>query len=105
MSLSIEQTDFIVKEIQRILKKPVEIILFGSYAKGTQGAKSDIDIALRQAGPIDPALWSLIEEVFEQSDFTQSFDIVDYHRVKPDFQKVIDQEGKPLDLSKSEINS
>ena len=91
--LSKETRSFIVKSIQDILAHDAQIILFGSYARGSHTPKSDIDIAIKSSGPLDSGKWSLIEEIFEESDLTQKVDIVDYHRVKPDFREVIDLEG------------
>ena len=78
---------------QFIDKNSFEIIIFGSYATGKIHDKSDIDIALKGRLPLDSAAWSKVEEAFRESSLKQKVDIVDYHRVKKDFQKIIDQTG------------
>lgn len=70
-----------------------EVILFGSQAGGAVTSYSDIDIAIKAEGPLDLAKWQQLETLFEESDFCEAFDIVDYHRVETSFQKAIDSTG------------
>ena len=70
-----------------------QIILFGSYTTGRQTSHSDIDIAIKSTGPLPLSIWAQIEEIFENSDIPQKIDVVDYHRVQPEFQKIIDRSG------------
>ena len=79
-------------------KSPYSVILFGSYAKGTQKATSDIDVAIKGSSPLDLATWVKIEGSLEESSIPQKVDVIDYHRVSKEFQQLIDREGCVLYL-------
>jgi predicted nucleotidyltransferase len=49
------QNDAIVSELRRALGETVAVYRFGSTARGTATAASDIDIAVLARAPIDPA--------------------------------------------------
>ena len=57
--------------------KVEEVILFGSWAKGTASRRSDIDIAVRGIKDIE-----LLREEIEEIPTLRSFDIVDMERCK-----------------------
>lgn len=90
--------DFIVKTTKTVLKNQgkFQIILFGSYAKGTQTHKSDIDIAIQMESEIPLHLWAKIEEIFEESYLPQKVDVIDFNRVETDFQNHILKTGKVI---------
>ena len=98
MKLSDSTKQKIIASIQKTLPEDThyKVILFGSYAKETATKFSDIDIAIKANMPLDTAKWSMIEELLEEDDILQKIDVVDYHRVKIDFQKIIDLEGIKL---------
>ena len=73
-----------------------EIWLFGSRAKNTAGSFSDCDLMLKCADKIDLLNISQIEEAFAESDLTFKVDIVDWHRIKNDFQQHIMQHALRL---------
>lgn len=88
----------IVEAIKRFFrKKPYQIILFGSYAKGTERPCSDIDVAIKAEEKPDLVEWMLLEEFLEESDIPQKIDIVDYMRIDNRFKQIIDQTGIRLD--------
>ncbi len=93
--LPLELKEFIIDSIKANLElgAKFKIILFGSYAHHLKNNRSDIDIAIRCQKPLLLAAWVKIEEIFENSDIPQKIDVLDYHRVNLDFQKVIDQTG------------
>ena len=68
---------------------PVEILLFGSQANGKATLRSDIDIAIKAQTKLSFASWQKIENIFEESEVPQKIDVVDFHRVSPEFQKII----------------
>ncbi len=72
------------------------VLLFGSYAKGSQKNTSDVDIAIKSDGPLDLAIWAKIEGELEESAIPQKVDVIDYCRVSKEFQHLIDREGKIL---------
>lgn len=68
-----EMTDLIVREV-----KPRKIILFGSHARGTARADSDLDFLVVEDGPFDAQrsrraemtrLWNIMFDYFIPIDF------------------------------------
>lgn len=68
-----EMTDLIVREV-----KPRKIILFGSYARGTARADSDLDFLVVEDGPFNAQrsrraemtrLWDIMFDYFIPIDF------------------------------------
>ena len=93
MILSDPLKGFICETVRHIFSDDIEIILFGSYAAGTAGPRSDIDIALKSKQYLDRAKFSHLEEVIEDSSLIQKVDVPDYHLIQPAFQSVIDKTG------------
>lgn len=96
MGLSSAVKSHILKTLTTAIEGDPKVILFGSYAKGTQHKHSDIDIAIKADGPVNTAQWTQAEELLEESSIPQKIDLIDYHRVKKGFQELIDKEGIPL---------
>ena len=73
----------------------VKILLYGSRARGTYNERSDIDIALDNAGkPIGFFLLEKLKSVLAASDIKNSIDIVDYNAINDkEFKQEIDKEG------------
>lgn len=89
-----EQTILKINSVlEKYLSKEHQVIFFGSYINGTPHQNSDIDIAIKGPNKLNPSQWAKMEEDFEQSDILQKIDIVDYHRVTAEFQKIIDETG------------
>lgn len=68
-----EMTDLIVREV-----KPRKIILFGSHARGTAHADSDLDFLVVEDGPFDAQrsrraemtrLWNVVFDYYVPIDF------------------------------------
>ncbi|MBI2605419.1 MAG: nucleotidyltransferase domain-containing protein [Deltaproteobacteria bacterium] len=85
--------------VVRILEKnlrgagAVKVYAFGSRVKGGARADSDIDLAIKTAGPLPVLVWSQLEEDFQESDIPQKVDVVDFHRVTDGFRKLILDQG------------
>lgn len=69
---------------------------FGSRMSGNPKPYSDFDVAIDAGGPIPLNQLLQIEEIFAESDLPFRVDIVDLHRVSPEFRSLIDQQLKPL---------
>ena len=69
---------------------------FGSRMSGNPRPYSDCDVAIDAGGPIPLSQLLKIEEILAESDFPFRVDIVDLHRVSPEFRSIIDQQLKPL---------
>ncbi len=72
-----------------------EARVFGSRVDGTPKDYSDLDLALVGAAKLDTAVMESLREAFEESDLPYRVDIIDWHTISKEFQKVI--------LHKSEI--
>ena len=86
--------DEILKQVIDICKcqNIQEVILFGSWAKGTANERSDIDIAVRGANDIEQ-----LREDIEGISTLRSFDIVDIEHCKNELLlKEIEQYGRKI---------
>ncbi|QGG48072.1 nucleotidyltransferase family protein [Heliorestis convoluta] len=79
----------IVKNILKNYASDLEVLVFGSRATGKVHKHSDLDIALKGKDKLDLLLVANIRDGFQESDLPFRVDIVDYHRVSPEFQKII----------------
>src|SRR3970282_2624261 len=56
---------------------PVDVYLFGSWARGAQRPTSDIDVAIESAEPLPRALLASLREALEESTIPNRVDVVD----------------------------
>lgn len=87
-----------LREIQRIVREilndqPVELYLFGSWARGDVRQASDIDIAVLPTGPLDPAVLATLRSALEESNVPYRVDVVDLRRTSDDFRRRVLEEG------------
>jgi hypothetical protein len=83
---------------EEIRDQDISVILFGSRATGEGYAGSDVDIALKAAGPIDRRLISRLHERLEESTIPYRVDLVDWSRASAPLRKEIDEKGKEWKL-------
>jgi len=74
----------------------VEVLVFGSRARGSAKRFSDLDLALKGAGPLDPDLLNRLADAFETSALPWRVDLVDYHRLTPEFLGAICGDLTPI---------
>ena len=67
----------------------VEARVFGSRVGGTPKDYSDLDLALVGAAKLDASVLETLREAFEESDIPFRVDLLDWHAISKDFQKVI----------------
>jgi len=67
----------------------VEVRAFGSRVGGKPKAYSDLDLALVGPAKLAPAVLETLREAFEESDLPFRVDLLDWHAISKDFQKVI----------------
>lgn len=86
-----------VREILAVyLPASVEVMVFGSRARGGAKRFSDLDIALKGTGPLDLALLGKLADAFETSTLPWRVDLVDYHSLTPEFLDAIHKDLTPL---------
>jgi len=78
------------------LPPEIEVLVFGSRARGGAKRFSDLDLALKGAGPLDPVLLGKLADAFETSALPWRVDLVDYHRLTPEFLGAIHADLTPI---------
>ena len=96
MDLTKEELDIVVSAVQKHLPQDIEIFLFGSRINGTSHKASDLDVLLKNEGPIDLAKMALIKESIENSNISFNVDILDYHRCSKEMLKNISASLKKI---------
>jgi len=80
--------------IRRVLgHTPVDVYLFGSWARGAQRPTSDIDVAIESAEPLPRALLASLREALEESTIPNRVDIVDLAETDAAFRDQVRREG------------
>lgn len=79
----------LIQQILVGLVPPCEVWAFGSRVNGNPKPFSDLDLALndQQAIPLDTR--ANLAEAFSESDLPWKVDLVDWHSISPEFQKII----------------
>lgn len=83
-----------LKLIQTILRKyfpNAEIRVFGSRYKHTNKPYSDIDIAIIEKQKIDLTTYCRVKEELEESNLKYRVDLLDWHSISKEFQKIIEE--------------
>jgi len=86
----------IVLEILRRHAPNAQAYVFGSRAGDYAKSHSDLDLLLREDGPIDPYRFAALCADFEDSDLPFRVDVLDYHQTDPDFLRRIAPQCIPL---------
>ena len=80
--------------IRRVLgHTPVDVYLFGSWARGAQRPTSDIDVAIESAEPLPRALLASLREALEESTIPNRVDVVDLAETDAAFRDRVRHEG------------
>ena len=74
----------------------IEVLVFGSRERVDAKPFSDLDLALKGACTLDPALLGQLADAFETSALPWRVDLVDYHRLTPEFLGAIRADLTPL---------
>lgn len=69
---------------------PCEIRVFGSRIKGTAKNYSDLDIAIVANEVIERRLFQKLKEEIMELPISFRVDILDWHKISPEFQKIIE---------------
>jgi predicted nucleotidyltransferase len=81
-----------------------EILYFGSRVCGKARPSSDLDIALKGDDKIPLSTMFKLMDAFEFSDLTFRVDAVDWHRLSPEFQRIIEQSSQANQSEESKEN-
>ena len=69
--------------------------LFGSHARGSASAISDIDVAVEALELLPPGLLAQIHEALDESTILRKVDLVDVARTSAQFRNRVREEGIP----------
>jgi predicted nucleotidyltransferase len=95
--LTQEQTEIIFAIFEKYLSTGIEVIVYGSRAKGNYTNRSDIDLVIKNDENIDTGLLEKINEEIEESDFPYLADIQLFETIKnPQLIQHINRAGKIL---------
>ncbi len=92
MSIQEEDKNKIIRLISA-LQPDVKIYLFGSQATGKSSRGSDVDIALDAGKKMNRVDVGEIRDVLNETNILYKFDVVDFHGVPENMQKMILSEG------------
>ena len=81
---------------QAVSDRAYRVVLFGSWAMGNAGERSDIDIGIEGPAPVDSAVMCMIREAVETLPTMYTVDVVDLRRVDPSFRALA--EGQVVEL-------
>jgi predicted nucleotidyltransferase len=84
-----------VKDIvfRHLAGRKATVYLFGSRARGTARASSDIDVAIEGIEPIPNWLFSEIRDALEESTVPFNVDVVNLNEVSPEFREAVMRDG------------
>ncbi|MDO8587638.1 MAG: nucleotidyltransferase domain-containing protein [Armatimonadota bacterium] len=88
-----------LETIKRILAEYVpdcEALVFGSRARGTAAAYSDLDIALVSNEKLDWRRIEALKDAFAESDLPIIVDPVDWHSISDSFRAIIESKHEVL---------
>jgi type I restriction enzyme S subunit len=97
-----------LQTIQAILKRiapTCEARVFGSRYQWTAKDYSDLDLAMVGDGKLPFKKLSALRTAFEESDLPYRVDVLDWHAISPEFQKVIERGYEVIQMRRLVANS
>lgn len=94
--------------IQAILQRLVpdcEVRAFGSRFTRTAKSYSDLDLAIVGNGKLPFRKMAALRVAFEESDLPYRVDVLDWHSISPEFQKVIEQGYEVIQQANAEADA
>ena len=89
-----------LEQVKRILlpgiAKGVSVWVFGSRINGEATDTSDLDLVIKGKEKIPLNVYYALKDAFEYSDLPFRIDLLDWHRLGEEFQKLILQNYEPL---------
>jgi predicted nucleotidyltransferase len=95
IQLAESEHHFIKQTLIKMLPN-AKFYVFGSRAKGTARQYSDLDILVITEEAIPLSTLSALGEAFSESNLPFKVDIVDWHRITPEFRENINREQVEL---------
>jgi predicted nucleotidyltransferase len=79
--------------LQEIGDRPVEVLLYGSWAKATATRTSDIDIAIDPKGDFSRSALRHLREVLEELPVAYPVNVIDLRETGDEFKRQIRKEA------------
>ncbi len=89
----IDASEHEIATIKRILTEyapDCEIRVFGSRVNGTAKPHSDLDLVVVGPEKLPQRRYYRLKEAFQESELPFRGDVLDWHRISPEFRRVID---------------
>ena len=80
-----------VKTIIQELIPGIPVWVFGSRIKGTAKPYSDLDLVIVGPQKLPQQLYYQLKDAMEESDLPYRVDVLDWHRISPEFRSLIQQ--------------
>ena len=94
ISLSDDRYFIMIKNIiERVFHGHVEIILFGSRARGVYDDNSDYDICIKHGENDNASLIAMVRDILDNSNIPYKVDIIDYFSASDLLKEQIMKEG------------
>ncbi|KIL43427.1 putative nucleotidyltransferase [Jeotgalibacillus alimentarius] len=98
MSYEVESRERILDQLRQIVQtnmnsEPVQVYLFGSWARHEEKRSSDIDLAINSLSPLSTSKWNRLIEDIEESTIPYTVDIVDLAHANPILVQQVKEEG------------
>ncbi len=97
-----------LEKVRTILAKHVprcDVRAFGSRINKTAKDYSDLDLAVVGDGILSDDTLRLLKEDFEESDLPFRVDVLDWHTISPEFQKVISKQYEIIQFGERQRHS
>ena len=97
----IDLPENLLTQVKAILKQhvpEVEIWVFGSRVTGTAKDYSDLDLVVLGKEKLPQKQYYQLQEAFQESELPIRIDVLDWHRITPEFRKNIKKNYEVLFL-------
>lgn len=97
LDLSVKNKQIVTSILAHHLPKDVKVYVFGSRIHHNKARRySDLDLVVKAEQALPRPVLFCIEEAFEESILPIRIDLLDWHRISPEFQSNIKDEMQPL---------
>ena len=86
----------LVKEILRRHIPGFEVRAFGSRVDGQTKPYSDLDLVIMSKKEVDQGILTKLKDDFAESNLSFRVDVLDWHRVAPEFRMAIEKKNEVL---------
>lgn len=89
-----EQDAALIRQILSQHVPGLPVFAFGSRVTGKARKFSDLDLYIKTGNKLPSQIIDDLKDAFSESDLPIRVDVLDWHAVSPEFQKIIDTQAK-----------